>query len=103
MIDYFEAARVATTHSGAHRDALVLLLDFAKAYNSLDRRYLYAALRRYGFPPNFVNSIELLQCGTTVRFMANGEKSEEVYVTRGIRQGCPLAPLIFILALEPLY
>jgi hypothetical protein len=35
--------------------------------------------------------------------MANGFTSEQMQVTRGIRQGCPLAPLLFIIAVDLLY
>lgn len=40
---------------------------------------------------------------TQAKFLANGNKSRRVPVTSGIRQGCPLAHLIFILVLEALY
>ncbi|KAE9298518.1 hypothetical protein PR003_g23215 [Phytophthora rubi] len=102
-IDYFAAAQRMALCSDDARDALALLLDFAKAYDSLDRQFLYAVLRRHGYPRHFVQVIEKLHTGTNVRFLANGTRSRTVMVTRGIRQGCPLAPLLFILALEPLY
>lgn len=82
---------------------MALLLDFAKAYDSLDFKFLYAILRRHDYPDHFVQVIEKLHTGTSVRFVANGTRSHRLKVTRGIRQGCPLAPLLFILALEPLY
>ncbi|GMF60821.1 unnamed protein product [Phytophthora fragariaefolia] len=102
-LDYPMAARSNAHMSPEARDALALLRDFAMAYDSLDRRFLYAVLRRHGYPMHFIQVVERLHSGTTVRFLANGASSEPVLVTRGIRQGCPLAPLIFILALEPLY
>lgn len=102
-IDYFVAAQRIAQSSPKARDAIALLLDFAKAYDSLDRSYLYSALLRHGYPPHFVQIVTQLHWGTTVRFLANGTHSKRVQVTRGIRQGCPMAPLLFILALEPLY
>ena len=45
----------------------------------------------------------MLHTGTTGKFLANGERIRRVQVTRGIRQGCPLIPLLFILALKILY
>ena len=73
VLDYFAAARVATSHSCSDEEALVLLLDFAKAYDTLNRGYSYATLRRHGFPPHLVDSIELVHFGTTVRFIVNGD------------------------------
>ncbi|OWZ15270.1 reverse transcriptase [Phytophthora megakarya] len=103
-IDYFLAAKRVAATSSEHRNALALLLDFAKAYDSLERDFLYQARRRHGYPEHFVTVIKSLHTGTTVRFLANGEHSRTLTVTRGIRQGFHhMAPLLFILALEPLY
>ncbi|OWZ11154.1 reverse transcriptase [Phytophthora megakarya] len=85
------------------RDAIAVLLDFSKAYDSLDREFLYSTLARHGYPAHFVNIVRALHTGTSVTFLANGQSSRSIPVHRGIRQGCPLAPLLFILALEPLY
>ncbi|KAG3108855.1 hypothetical protein PI125_g11465 [Phytophthora idaei] len=84
-------------------DAVALLLDFQKAYDSLSRQFLVEILRRHGYPTKFIQAIDFLHTGTTVRFIANGPKSGLVLVTSGIRQGCPLAPLLFILAPDPFY
>ncbi|OWZ22452.1 hypothetical protein PHMEG_0002848 [Phytophthora megakarya] len=102
-LDYLSAAQRMTISSPEARNSLAILLDFAKAYDSLNRNFLYATLRRHGYPNHFVQVIKKLHTGTTVRFLANGTRSRKVPVSRGIRQGCPLAPLLFILAIEPLY
>ncbi|KAE9287458.1 hypothetical protein PR003_g26046 [Phytophthora rubi] len=60
-------------------------------------------LKAKGFPPKFCRMIRVMHSGTSVQFMANGALSEKVAVTSGIRQGCPLAPLLFILAVDLLY
>ncbi|GMF38592.1 unnamed protein product [Phytophthora fragariaefolia] len=85
------------------QDATALLLDFRKAYDSLDREYMLEVLRRKGYPEKFIRAVDAMHDGTTVRFLANGYTSRSIAVTSGIRQGCPLAPLLFILALDPLY
>ena len=102
-IDLISVAKQAEVASEDQRNALVLLLDFAKAYDSLDREFLYATLRRHVYPPHLVNVIKMLHTGTTAKFLANGEKSRRLKITREIRQGCPLAPLLFILVLKPRY
>ncbi|KAF1327446.1 reverse transcriptase, partial [Globisporangium splendens] len=83
--------------------AIALLLDFAKAYDSLDRSFLAQALQHLGFPLKFVHLVKVLHSQTTYKFIVNGFLSRKYNVTSGIRQGCPLAPLLFILALEVLY
>ncbi|KAE8910880.1 hypothetical protein PF005_g15599 [Phytophthora fragariae] len=102
-IDLFEAAKERCKRGEDLAEAQVLLLDFAKAYDSLDRDFLFAVLKAKGFPAKFCRIIREIHHGTTVQFMANGSLSEKLKVTSGIRQGCPLAPLLFILAVDVLY
>ncbi|KAE8984448.1 hypothetical protein PR001_g23170 [Phytophthora rubi] len=102
-LDLYEAAQRMVIADPDQHDATALLLDFKKAYDSLDRKYMIAVLRSKSYPEKFIRAVEATHEGTTVQFLANGTKSRKIEVTSGIRQGCPLAPLLFILALDPLY
>ncbi|GMF38275.1 unnamed protein product [Phytophthora lilii] len=102
-IDLLEAAKVVARQNGKLSNAQVLLLDFAKAYDSLDREFLREVLKAKGFPPKFIGLVQASHTNTSVRFMANGRLSNPMQVTSGIRQGCPLAPLFFIIAVDLLY
>ncbi|KAF1315300.1 reverse transcriptase, partial [Globisporangium splendens] len=102
-IDVLLAAQQRATSDPAVSRAIALLLDFAKAYDSLDRSFLVQALQHLGFPLKFVRLVKVLHSQTTYKFIVNGFLSRKYNVTSGIRQGCPLAPLLFILALEVLY
>lgn len=103
VIDLLEAAKETCKNEDKLSEAQVLLLDFAKAYDSLDRDFLLAILKAKGFPPKFCKFIKATHENTTVQFMANGQLSDKLQVTSGIRQGCPLAPLLFIIAVDILY
>ncbi|KAF1317072.1 reverse transcriptase, partial [Globisporangium splendens] len=102
-IDVLLAAQQRATSDPAMSRAIALLLDFAKAYDSLDRSFLAQALQYLGFPLKFVHLVKVLHSQTTYKFIVNGFLSRKYNVTSGIRQGCPLPPLLFILALEVLY
>ena len=102
-LDTFTAARKAATLDSDLHGSIVLLLDFAKAYDTLQRPYLLAALTWLGFSPQFVSVVAALHHDTTCRFLVNGYRSSRRNVVCGIRQGCPLAPLLFILALDGVY
>ncbi|KAF1336475.1 reverse transcriptase, partial [Globisporangium splendens] len=102
-IDVLLAAQQRATSDPAMSRAIALLLDFAKAYDSLDRSFLAQALQHLGFPLKFVHLVKVLHSQTTYKFIVNGFLSRKYNVTSGIRQGCPLAPLLSILALEVFY
>lgn len=86
----------------ASDSAGISLLDFAKAYDTVDRVYLLEVLRQYRFAPEFIDLLERLHEKTTAQYLVSGDLSRPMEVKSGIRQGCPLAPLLFILAAEML-
>ena len=87
---------------GAENAPALVLLDFAKAYDSLDRLFLFDTMATMGFPPKFMTVIRNLHTNTTARFLINGMEGPTFNISRGIRQGDPLAPFLFLLAIEVL-
>ena len=78
-------------------------VDFSKAYDTLDWQFLWNVLRRQGFPETWVRWVK--QCVTTLTFavLVQGRpQGSWIHPQRGIRQGCPLAPLLFILVADAL-
>ncbi|CAI7843812.1 unnamed protein product [Closterium sp. NIES-53] len=66
------------------------------------RDYLFEVLRRMGFPEVYVKWVEGLHHGAATRICNDGWLGDEVPVQTGVRQGCPLAPYLFLCAVEPL-
>ena len=83
---------------GRDKDIPIYLcfIDLTKAYDTVDRKLLWLVLARFGVPDKMINIIRAFHDGmrATVR-LGDGELSESFEVTRGLRQGCVLAPLLF--------
>lgn len=79
----------------------VLSLDIAKAFDTLEWGYLWWVMERYGFGPLFINWLKILYQQPSARLKINNVYSERISLERGTRQGCPLSPLLFALAMEP--
>lgn len=77
-------------------------LDIAKAYDSLEWTFINNTLIAMSFPPNLIKIIML--CITSVSFsiLINGHPTDSFQPKRGIIQGDPLSPYIFILCVEVL-
>lgn len=80
----------------------VLSLDEAKAFDSLEWHYLWRVLAEFQFGPRFFQWIKIFYEGPRAKVRINGECSEWFQLVRRTRQGCPLLPLLFALAMEPL-
>lgn len=93
-------AIAATDRLGA--PAALLLEDIDKAFDSVGWVYLFAFLRRLNFGLRFLTYISLLYTDLTAVVRVAGSVSSQFLIYRGTRQGCPLSPYLFALAMDPL-
>ena len=82
---------------------LVLLsLDQMKAFDNVSHEFLFEALERFGFGPDFRHWIQLLYTDVESQVLVNGFRTDSFPVTKGVRQGCSISPLLFVLVVEAL-
>jgi len=75
---------------------LLLLLDWAKAFDRLKPRSMCDALRRFGLPPDIVAMVEAIYSERYFTIVDHTGTSTERRQAAGIAQGCPLSPYSFI-------
>ena len=79
---------------------VVTFIDFKKAFDSINRKVMFAVLRHYGIPEAVVNAISVLYKNSKSAVMVEGGLSDPFDVTTGVLQGDVLAPFLFVVLVD---
>ncbi|GJT45806.1 putative RNA-directed DNA polymerase, eukaryota, reverse transcriptase zinc-binding domain protein [Tanacetum coccineum] len=82
---------------------LIFKVDFEKAFDSLSRNYLDFILASLGFGSKWRSWIRACLHSSRASILINGSPTSEFSIKRGLRQGDPLSPFLFILIMEGLH
>ncbi|KAK2422417.1 hypothetical protein QL285_032952 [Trifolium repens] len=84
------------------RDCVIFKVDFEKAYDSVSWSFLDYMLCRVGFGERWRAWMKTCVCKGRLSVLVNGSPTEQINIKRGLKQGDPLAPFLFLLVAEGL-
>ena len=85
-----------------NKSGAYLFLDFEKAFDRVDRDFMWSTMEHMNFGSDFISYCKTLYDSSCSDILVNGHHSPRVSVQTGVRQGCPIAALLYLLACEPM-
>ena len=78
-------------------------LDFQQAFDRVDVNFIFKTMKAVGFSEHFISCIRMLYSNINSKLTINSNIGKPFQVLRGVRQGCPLSMILFIIYQEALY
>ena len=78
---------------------MAIKIDLEKAYDRVNWKFLIQCLREISLPENFIQIIEHCIGSASLQLLWNGGKADVFHASRGVRQGDPMAPYLFVICI----
>jgi hypothetical protein len=79
---------------------IITNIDFEKAFDTLEWNFIIKCLKKLNFPDKYINWIRSIYTEIETCIINNGYTSKFFKPERGVRQGCPISPYLFIITTE---
>ena len=80
--------------------AAFIFLDQEKAFDRVNHKFLFKTMEAFGIGENFIKWVSTIYSNATSVLCINGYFSEQIPLKRGVRQGCPLSAMLYVLVIE---
>ena len=81
---------------------MIISIDAEKAFDKIQHPFMIKTLQKVGIEGTYLNIINTMYDKPTANIILNGEKLKAFPLRSGMRQACPLSPLLFNIVLEAL-
>lgn len=82
------------------KEIFIGFIDFKKAFDRVNRDAMWMILKQYGIPNKIIRMIKILYDNYQAFVQYNGKTSEAIDIKCGVRQGCILSPVLFLLVID---
>ena len=83
-----------------NKNHMIISIDAEKAFDKVQHPFMINTLQKVDIERTYLNIIKAIYDKPTANITLNGEKLKAFPLRSGIRQGCPLSPLLFNIVLE---
>ena len=84
------------------KGAAFILVDEEKAFDRMSIKFILKTLKQFGFGDRFINWVRIIYTDISSAVKINGFQTKSFSIERGVRQGCPLSAILYVLCAEVL-
>ena len=82
------------------KEGLLLQIDYEKAFDSVEHEFIFSTMKKMGFGDKLIDLVKIAFSGCISFANVNGHLSDTIYIGRGLHQGSPLSPILFLLVAQ---
>ena len=97
ILDYILSPTITRKCQEQYKDLYVVFIDLTKAFDSVNRPGLWVILSKIACPHKFIGIVKSFHDGMLASVIDGGSMSSQFIVSCGTKQGCVLAPLLFLI------